>query len=71
MSQPTAEVVADRERIKSIISHPAASGQLKAAIAVALAGATVDEARVVLEITAGAMTPEEVARNVNGRGGGR
>jgi hypothetical protein len=67
--QPSPQVAADRERIKAITSLPEATGQLKAALAVALVGATVDEAKVVLNITASAMTADEVAASINRRNG--
>lgn len=46
-----AAVETDRERIRQITSLPEAAAQPQAALAVALAGASVDEARAALSIT--------------------
>lgn len=62
-----AAVKADRERIAAIVALPEASGQLLAAIKLAIAGASADEARVVLHIANAPMNPDEVAATVNGR----
>jgi hypothetical protein len=65
----TQEVIADRERIKAITSLPEAMGQPKAALAIALAGATIDEAKVVLNISAGALSADQLAAKINGERG--
>ena len=69
MTAAIPEVIEDRRRIKVIVALPQASSQPKAAIAIALAGASVDEAKVVLGISAGALSPDEVAANINKRSG--
>lgn len=62
----SADVQADRQRIKAILELPEASGaNFRAAVAIALEGATPAEARVVLQAVSNAMTPEEVAASVN------
>jgi hypothetical protein len=67
MTTISAEVAEDRERIRAIISLPEASNQLRAAIAIAVAGASVDEARIVLQLSASALTPDQVAAGINQR----
>ena len=62
-----AEITADRERIKSITSMPEAAGQLPAALAIALAGATIEDARAALNITRSAYTADELAAKINGK----
>jgi hypothetical protein len=66
MSVPPS-VKADRERIAAIASLPEAQGRLLAAVKLAIEGATVEDARVVLQIAGSAMTPDEVAATVNGK----
>jgi hypothetical protein len=61
------EVAADRERIRAICALPEATGQMRAALNVALAGATASEARVVLQLSAGALSPDELAAKINGK----
>jgi hypothetical protein len=61
----SAEVADDRERIEQIVNLPQATGQLAIAIRMALGGAAVADARIALQITAGAMTPDQVAAHVN------
>lgn len=50
------EVIADRRRIEAILALPAARNQIRAAVAVAVAGASVFEAATVLEITSNALS---------------
>jgi len=57
----------DRERIAMIVSLPEASGQLLAAVKLAIAGASVADARMVLQIANAPMNPDEVAATVNER----
>jgi len=45
-----AEVQADRERIRSIMSLPEAAGQLEAALTIALVGASIIEAKTALSL---------------------
>lgn len=52
----TAGATAERERIKSILALEEAKGREKAALAIAMTGATVDQAKAVLEVT-----PKEAA----------
>jgi hypothetical protein len=69
LSAPSAEVAADRERIRAICALPEATGQMRAALNVALAGATASEARVVLQLSAGALSPDDLAAKINGQRG--
>jgi hypothetical protein len=66
MTSVSPEVAADRERMKAILALPEAGGSnYRAAVAVALEGATVDEARAVLQVVNNVMTPDEVAESIN------
>jgi hypothetical protein len=57
----SAAVRPDRDRIKAITSLPEAAGQLPTALAMALAGASVDDARIALAFTAEPAGPPHLA----------
>lgn len=61
----SAEIAADRARIEQICASPEAASNLKAALAIALAGATVSQARAALLIANDPMTADEVAASIN------
>jgi hypothetical protein len=65
MKHPSAEIAADRARMKAILDLPEASSQLRAAVALALEGASIDEAKTVLRITSAPLTADEVAALIN------
>ncbi len=67
----TPEIVADRERIRRICELPEARSQLRTALNMALDGANANDARIALQITAGAMSADEVAETINARTRGR
>ena len=58
-------VAADRARIAAICELPEARSQASTALKIALAGASVADAKIALAITADAYSPEQVAAQIN------
>jgi hypothetical protein len=63
----TPEIAAERDRIREIVNSPQAQGQLRVAIDVALAGASVSDSLVALMIAMEPLSSDQVADLVNSK----